>query len=470
MIASGSANVGRITAERSPPDHAFVPRRRPGRIHDEAVTGTGPIGVGSVPVRSELPDVPEHVLKPEGVGCDERRRLRSPAAVPAVDDEAVEHGRVAPEHPVPPPPLRVFCGITAEEVRTVPAAAGGVLPLGLGRQTIVLAGHLREPATILLRSVMRHRDGRTVTLPPPLIGRHVRRRGPGDGVHPFRLHQARVASPLGPRGAVPGLEFVPRDLDTTHPKGVDRDEVSRTLVRVPIRLLVGTAHAEGAARNRDHLERHRRAGDVLGVVGEAFDDCRGLVHLGTRGRDQPEVDLLRIGIEVADLHVALDAGNLVDVVLVVEVGLFAFVGQLDGVQVRVAGDTRLGEHERDGVLELRPLLPVEAVLLLEKRPKDVADAQASLVRRIGDSTGRQVTLDAPHHRAAFRGVVGGQPPRRRRLRVYVAGAAEAVGRRRRVGPADPDDQHDPGREPPHVRPAEQPLCGVHGVREPAHSA
>src|SRR5579885_3727227 len=95
-----------------------------------------------------------------------------------------------------------------------------------------------------------------------LVG--VGRRRPGDGVGIFGIFRflvlflARLVAPVQ-------VEFVPRHLTLTHPKGGDADGMLRPLVVLAVLLAGWTAHEKFAARNGNHVELDRGAGDSLGV-------------------------------------------------------------------------------------------------------------------------------------------------------------------------------------------------------------
>ena len=135
-----------------------------------------------------------------------------------------------------------------------------MFPLGFGRQAIELAGNTRKPRAVLPRSDLRHAD-----------------RGEALAAHVERhvdIGRSRLADAIGLLGLrqvslVPAIQLVPGDLAPPHPEGRDADLDLRPLVFGPLRLRLGAAHREHAARNRHHVEAHRAAVNRLGIGLEA---------------------------------------------------------------------------------------------------------------------------------------------------------------------------------------------------------
>src|ERR1019366_9665541 len=95
---------------------------------------------------------------------------------------------------IQPPPSREPRGIAVKEVRMGRSGAGGVFPLRLRGQAVLLPGHYRQPLAILLRRVVGHGDGGPRAASPSLV-----RRAIGWGGARYGVGGSRVCAVAGGR-------------------------------------------------------------------------------------------------------------------------------------------------------------------------------------------------------------------------------------------------------------------------------
>ena len=220
-----------------------------GRFHPGVLSGRS--RVRRVLVERPLHDVAEHVVEPPGVRflrphlvigpagkCGQRRVLREPGQV--IQLSSSEAGRRA--------------------------GAARVLPLGLRRQAVELAGPAAQPLRELVGRMLGHADRRKSAVAPAEAHLDVGRGRTAQPIHQ-RIGFGALVRLIDEHEHQVG---VPRDLVGLHPERVELDLV--------LRLLVGLGFG-GSGSHHELARGYRRHGVADGRVGD-----RDLVRLGRRAR------------------------------------------------------------------------------------------------------------------------------------------------------------------------------------------
>ena len=391
-----------------------------------------------IPVRAILHDVTQHILQSERVGLHLRRLLRTVLAVVHIDHIAVDDSRIGTEESVPEALVRELLGAALEEVRSRGAAAGRILPLGLRRQTVLLARLLRQPLAEGLGSIVGHRYGRALTHTPSLIGESERRRGAAYGIHILTrvvgIYLLGRNTSLRHGLAVEGPILIPRNLHLADEEGRYGNVALRRFVAAAERLVLGAAHGETAARYGHHLERCRRAGYRLRKVLELGHGRRLGIYLGRRVRSRRQachLSMLIVRVVVSGIEVtayALEV-ELLLVLLVVEVRRHTVVGNTLREEVDVALLARLVVDDLGGIFQLTLAVPVDILLFLGQVRPYVLHARGSLGLEVCErSLGREVALHAVGLHAAAVIVVYGLFPACIRFGMVVTHHASLVRR------------------------------------------
>ena len=343
------------------------------------------VGILGIPVLTILHHVAQHVAQSEWIGSHTRRFLRAVLAVEGVYGVAIDGRRVCAEDAVPKAFARVGRGLAFEEVRRVRAATSCVLPFGFRWQTIVPAGLQAEPLAESLSRIMRHRDGRTVSHAPALVGHAEWWGRAGHRIHirtaVVGIDDLRLRASLRHCLDIECPVLIPRHLDLSHKEWRDGDLVSRVFIGTAELVALLATHRELASWHSNHVDGGAGARNRLREVRETCYCSRFRIDRPSRvDRRRRHLLVLVASDEMSGIEMARDTlqAQFLLVLFVIEMCSDAIVGDAFREEIGVA--LLAGAVEDDaGRIFLGPLrLEVEVLLVVGEVHPNVVQANLDL--------------------------------------------------------------------------------------------